>query len=553
MGPSLLWGMVVPLCIISLLVLGHEPWRRICPLAFMSQITLAFGLKPRSYIKEKSWLARYHLYLQFGLFFIGLNCRILLIDGNRMALGIFLILTILAAITVVYCFGGRSWCHYFCPMSPVQTVFTGPRGLLGSEAHKARPRGITQSMCRTWNLETGEEKSTCVGCKSPCIDIDAERTYWGEITKPGARLIRYGYLGIVIGFFGYLYLYTGHWNAYYPAAWASNSHPLAHLLDPGLMIASIQIPIPKFIACPLALALSVWLTCLLCARLEKGYEAYLRQNNQFFGRLQIRHRMYSVVTLISFNLFLLLSGYPFISQLSELNAIAVVVFVILSSSLWFYRTWNRNPDQYFKESVADSLRRQLKKLPFDLAQILPGYSLSQLESDEVYMLAQVLPGLARQYQFQVYRGVLEETLEARRLEAFHCLEVFSSLRQKMSLSDEDHHNVLLDLCKEKPHLFYPRQQLLPEHMERPLTSPPQKSNLADQSTQDVKGGQEANLANEQLKSEHSLKTDQTVNQLNQNKRAKGEKTASAPTLIINSRNDDVAPEDAPTKIIQSSP
>ncbi len=531
MGPSLFWGRIVPLIIISLLLLGHEVWRRICPLSFLSQITLSFGLKPRGHINEKSWLHRYHLYLQFGLFFIGLNCRILLIDGNRMALGVFLIFTILAAITVVYFFGGRSWCQYFCPMSPVQTVFTGPRGLLGSEAHKARPRGITQSMCRTWDVETGKERSACVGCKSPCIDIDAEHTYWKEITKPGGRLIRYGYLGIVIGFFGYLYLYTGHWNSYYPAAWASNSNQLAHLLDPGLTIASTKLPIPKFIACPLVLALSVWMTCLLCTRLEKAYDAYLRRNNKFVGRSQIRHRMFSIVTLISFNIFLLFSGYPFISQLSEPSAIAVVVFVILSSSLWFYRTWNRTSDQYFKESVADSLRRQLKKLPIDLAQILPGHSLSKLESDEVYMLAQVLPGLARQYQFQVYRGVLEETLESRRVEAFHCLEVFSSMRQKMGLSEEDHHIVLQELCLEKSDLLYPRHQLLPDYADLPLTSPPQTANRAD----------------ERIKIEHSQKVDQTADTPTKSKRSQSANTASAQTLVRNNRKSEVNPDDKRTR------
>ena len=546
-GPSLFWGMIVPLCIVSLLLLGHEPWRRICPLAFMSQITLAFGVKPRSRIKEKSWLARYHLYLQFGLFFIGLNCRILLIDGNRMALGTFLIFTILAAIAVVYCFGGRSWCHYFCPMAPVQTVFTGPRGLLGSQAHKTRPRGVTQSMCRTWDLDTGKERSACVGCKSPCFDIDAERTYWEEITKPGARLIRYGYLGLVIGFFGYLYLYTGHWNAYYPAAWASNANPLVHLLDPGITIASIQIPIPKFIACPLVLTLSVWLTCQLCTRVEKAYSAYLRRNDESLGRSQIRHRMFSIITFISFNLFLLLSGFQFISRLSEPNAIAVVVFIMLSSALWLYRTWNRNADRYFKESVADSLRRHLKKLPIDLAQCLPGLSLNQLESDEVYVLAQILPGLAKQYQFQVYRGVLEETLEAGRVEAFHCLEVFSSMRQKMGLSEEDHHTVLQDLCREKPDLFYPRQKLFPDYADRPPTQTPQKANLADKQAPKTESRQEASLANEQPKIETSLKVNQTVDARIQDDRSQRVHTATTQTLANNNQSDSVNSDDQPTK------
>ena len=158
-------------------------------------------------------------------------------------------------------------------------------------------------------------------------------------------------------------------------------------------------------------------------------------------------------------------------QVPEPIALAGVILVMLPSSLWLHRTWNRDPDQYFKEGVADSLRRTLKKLPIDLSQILPGRPLDKLDSEEVYALAQVLPGLAQQYQYQVYRGVLEETLEARRVFAFNCLDAFRAMRQKMGLSDEVHQSVLMDLCGEKPYLCYPHHRLHPEGADRPPTQP----------------------------------------------------------------------------------
>ena len=46
---------------------------------------------------------------------------------------------------VVFLYGGRSWCHYFCPFGIAQMVFTGPRGLLGSEAYKVSYNHIPQS------------------------------------------------------------------------------------------------------------------------------------------------------------------------------------------------------------------------------------------------------------------------------------------------------------------------------------------------------------------------------------------------------------------------
>ncbi|MBF2097170.1 MAG: hypothetical protein IGQ88_02180, partial [Gloeomargaritaceae cyanobacterium C42_A2020_066] len=42
-GTTLFWGAIVPSAIFLLLVFGHELWRRICPLSFLSQIPRALG------------------------------------------------------------------------------------------------------------------------------------------------------------------------------------------------------------------------------------------------------------------------------------------------------------------------------------------------------------------------------------------------------------------------------------------------------------------------------------------------------------------------------
>ena len=102
-----------------------------------------------------------------------------------------------------YLYAGKSWCQYFCPMAIVQTVYTGPRSLLGSQNHLQPKAAVTQSMCRMVDPKTGKEQSACVSCKAPCIDVDAEKTYWAELNKPGRRLVQYGYLGMVIAFYLY--------------------------------------------------------------------------------------------------------------------------------------------------------------------------------------------------------------------------------------------------------------------------------------------------------------------------------------------------------------
>jgi polyferredoxin len=173
LGIRLFWSAIVPAAIFIIFVFGHETWRRICPLSFFSQLARALNLQRQCWIAEDSWLGQNHLYLQFGLFFLGLTLRLLLVNSNPEALGIFLLLTICSAILVGFLYQGKSWCNYFCPFSPVQAIFTGPRGLFGSEAHQNR---VPQSMCRT-----KENQSDCVGCKSHCIDIDAEKNYWENL------------------------------------------------------------------------------------------------------------------------------------------------------------------------------------------------------------------------------------------------------------------------------------------------------------------------------------------------------------------------------------
>ncbi len=64
-----------------------------------------------------------------------------------------------------------------CPSTDI-----GPRALLGSEAHQNTRQKITQSMCRTVDLQ-GKVKSACVGCQSSCMDIDAEKSYWDSFNS----------------------------------------------------------------------------------------------------------------------------------------------------------------------------------------------------------------------------------------------------------------------------------------------------------------------------------------------------------------------------------
>ena len=390
MGARIFWGMIVPSGIMVVFVFGHETWRRICPLYFVSQIQRALGLKPLLKIKNNRWLVQNHFYVQFALLFFGLNCRILFVNSARLALGLFLLVAISSAMIIVFLYGGRSWCHYFCPFGIVQMVFTGPRGLLGSEAHKASHHHITQSMCRTIARKAGHEKSACINCKSPCLDIDAEKAYWEQLRKPGRKLVQYGYLGLVIGYLVYYYLYSGNWDYYFSGAWHHELNQLGKIFSPGFYIFDRPIPIPKLLAAPLTLGFFVGVSCLICTKLEKAMFSYLKRRHHSISRQQVIHRVFSLSTFFAFNFFFIYGSRPEIIELPMILQSIFNAFVVMVSTFWLTRTWGRSAEKYRQESLADRWRFQLEKECIDFEQLLKGRSLKELEPNELEILNRLI-------------------------------------------------------------------------------------------------------------------------------------------------------------------
>jgi hypothetical protein len=464
-GARLFWGMIVPSGIFIVFVFGHETWRRICPLYFFSQIPRALGLQPKLDISKNLWLQRNALYLQFTLFFIGLCSRLWFVNSDRILLGSFLLLTLLSAAFVVFLYGGRSWCHYVCPFGMIQGVLTGPRGLLDSSAHQAGA-SVTQSMCRT--IDRGIEKSACINCKSPCLDIDSEKAYWEQLKKPGRKLVQYGYLGLVIGYFAYYGLYAGNFNYYFSGVWSHESNQVGELLNPGFYLFNRSIPIPKFFAAPLTLLIFVAVTCLICTRIEQAYAQRLRRE---VSQEQILHRVFSVCTFLAFNFFFIYGGRPEILRLPIALQFLIQTLFVWVSTLWLSRTWKRSAEQYMKESTADKLRRQLKKIPIDGSQSdgsqwggsqwggsqWGGKSLEQLSPDEVYILAKTLPGVTKHDRQQVYKGLLHDLIQAGHLNSVGSLAIVRQMQQHLGMSEADYEALWVELGSDpaNAHLFYP--------------------------------------------------------------------------------------------------
>jgi hypothetical protein len=467
--PTLFWGAIVPSAIFILLVFGHELWRRICPLAFLSQIPRALGWqrqhkktgngKVRSElakIKFDSWLGRNYPYLQFGWLFVGLCGRILFFNADRAILAGWLISTIIIAIAVGYLYGGKSWCNYFCPMAPVQKIYSLPSGLLGSKAH-TDVQPITQSMCRTV-LPDGQEQSACVACQNPCIDIDAERAYWHHLDQPREAGLRYSYIGLVIGYFVYYYLYAGNWEYYFSGAWARQTDQLATLLNPGLYFGGQAINIPKLVAVPLTLGFCTLLGYQGGRWIENRAKAYGRKHAPLISPSMIVHRLFVLSTFGVFNFFFIFGGRPIVQLLPIWIQYFYDLSLVLLSTLWAYRTWQRHPDLYARENLASRFRKQLAKLQLDLAPLLENRSLNDLNIHEVYILARVLPGLTRQKRRDAYQGVVKEALQEGYVNYSSSLGVLQQLRQELGITDDEHQEVLEALGIEDPELLNPDRQ-----------------------------------------------------------------------------------------------
>jgi hypothetical protein len=471
LGVPVFWGIIVPGALLILLIFGHETWRRICPLSFLSQISRRLGIQRQKKTSDKSgkarqeivkinknsWLEKNHRYLQFTFLFIGLCSRILFVNSDRMVLGLFLLLTIIAAITIGYLYGGKSWCQYFCPMAVVQKIYAEPRGLFNSTAHEDNHSNITQSMCRVVNQE-GKEQSACIACQSPCMDIDAERSYWDSILKPETQFIYYAYFGLVVGYFAYYYLYAGNWDYYFSGAWAHQENQLGDLFKPGFYLLGRVIPIPKIVAVPLTLGLTTFLGYWLGKRLEKAYKAQQIRRQLPLPPEIVRHHLFSFGTFLVFNFFFIFGGRPFINLLPTFWHYFTSITIAVLSSFWLHRTWRRSPNQYQREGLAGRLRKQLNKMELDTVKYLDGRSLENLSADEVYVLAKILPDFTQQKRLQAYQGVLKEAIEEGYTDFNHSLEMLQQMRWELQITDSEHQVILRELGIEKPDILDPKKQ-----------------------------------------------------------------------------------------------
>jgi hypothetical protein len=279
-------------------------------------------------------------------------------------------------------------------------------------------------------------------------------------------LLYYAYIGLVISFYFYYYLYAGNWDYYFSGAWTHEANQLTTVLSPGFYLFNKPIPIPKLVAVPLTLGFFAGGSYFLGRKLEKSYKSYLLRTNQSLSKEQIQHRIFTLCTFVVFNLFFGFGARPNIALLTQMWQYFYEVFLVVVSTLWLYRTWGRSPDLYSRESLANRLRKQLSKLQLDVSRFLEGRSLESLNPDEVYVLAKILPGFTGEKRLQAYKGVLRAALEEGYVNSFNSLELLQQMRQQLDIGEEKHLTVLTELGVEDPDLLNPSKQRTRENQAR---------------------------------------------------------------------------------------
>jgi hypothetical protein len=459
LGARLWWALVVPILPFFLMLFGHEAWRRVCPLSFASQIARRVGLNRKKavlqrrtgkvehtiiLVKRNSWLQRNAWYLQGGLLFAGLSTRLLFINSNRVALGLFLLAVIIAAVVVGYLYGGKTWCNYFCPVNVVQKIYTEPRGILESAPHLTRP-AIPQSMCRTPG--NGSDTSACVGCTSNCGDIDLEKSYWDSIGNPQRRHVYYMFWGLILGFYGYYYLYSGTWEYYFSGIWTHETGALGRLFDPGFYINGTRYGIPKLLAAPLTLAATSSASLLLGLSLEKLYRR-TRAATKRISEPEILHHCMAFTSYLSINTFYLFGGRPNLLLLPETLTRCIDIVIVSMTTWWLLQAIQRTPFKFRRESMASSLLEQLKRLRVDVTKYLDGRTIDDLKPDEVYVLTKVLPAFSHEQKLTAYRQILDDAIATGKTKSAVSLGLLHEMRVQMNISDEEHHQLIETLRTE---------------------------------------------------------------------------------------------------------
>jgi hypothetical protein len=261
-----------------------------------------------------------------------------------------------------------------------------------------------------------------------------------------------------VGFYAYYFLCSGNWNYFFSGVWTHEGHEFESLFSPGFYIQGHSVPIPKILAVFLTFGIAIALATTLGFGLEKLCRWYWPKQGRHISPQRAQHLVFTGFTIASFWTFFSFGARPLINRMPISLVLAFNAILVIIGSIWLVRTMKRTPEQFERETMATSLRHQLKQIdrlnaPLLDGQSLDGRSIDELTPDEVYLLVKILPNFSQKLRFQAYSGVVLEILKQQEVSLLASFEFCQSLRRELKLQDADHFTVIEMLGQSEPEIL----------------------------------------------------------------------------------------------------
>mgnify|MGYP001162583502 CR=1 FL=1 len=313
---------------------------------------------------------------------IGITFRLILTNANPFYLALFLISVVLAAFVVGIIYGGKSWCQYFCPIGPVQSVIAGENPLI-----RKKIIGPSLSLGPSSCLETSEGsfKNSCSSCIPNCIDINSRRHFWSNLKlNRDLAWAWLSYPGLVAGYFSALLvvgnILTGDGHNYLIEGSYLGEHGFDFMgqfssgHDFVKVAIVISMPVIVLIMCIFSFLVFRIVENIMALRLQRvGVVDF-----EGIALCRVRH----LSTLIALNLFFGLS--PLNATFGSFGALFLRHAVLMLTTLKLRNSWRIGPSAFRRENVSKRFIRNFED-SFSESD-LGGRKFGELSPDEIFII-----------------------------------------------------------------------------------------------------------------------------------------------------------------------